>query len=260
MAHIHPIIDSDVHFTVDPITRKITNMSKKYTLMQLDHESERFTFAMPRIIEGHDMTTCNRIEIHYINVNGKSKEKQPGVYEVRDIQAIIADDSSEQAIFTWLVSNNATKYAGALSFLVLFECVEDGKTLYRWSTDINTSIIISAGMDNSEAIEEIFIPDILVQWKRDLFEKNFAYEVALENGFEGTKKEWHDSMKGANGDTGIYVGAVKPPKAPYFWFDTSKYSSGDTIFIDVQGQHYSLENATITNMETVKADYDLTIE
>lgn len=260
MVHAHPIADTDVRFVIDPITRNVTNMSKKTVLMQYDHNSERFTFELPRFVEGHDMMLCNRVEIHYINVRGKSKEKTSGVYEVRDMQVVPAEDDSELATFTWLVSENATTYAGSLSFLVLFACVEDGDSVYRWSTGINTSIIISAGMDNSEAIEEVLIPDILAQWKHDLFEKNFAYEVALENGFVGTELEWHDSMKGDKGDTGLYIGAVEPSEAPYFWFNTSRYDANGTVFINTEEQRYTLENAVVANVETVTVNHDLTIE
>jgi len=60
MAHIHPVYDTDSHFTINPITREIKNESSTKTrLIQYDHNSERFSFDMPKTVEGHDMTLCN---------------------------------------------------------------------------------------------------------------------------------------------------------------------------------------------------------
>ena len=113
MSHTHLIKDSDTSFIIDPITRKITTTSSKVSLMQYDHDSEIFTFQIPKLVEGHDMSLCNKIEIHYTNINKKTKEASSDVYPVTD--AIINGDN---LIFSWLVSSNATKYPGSLNFLI----------------------------------------------------------------------------------------------------------------------------------------------
>ena len=51
MAHSHAIIDDDLYFTIDPSTREIKNESQKVKLMQYDHNSEQFTFELPRFVE-----------------------------------------------------------------------------------------------------------------------------------------------------------------------------------------------------------------
>ena len=52
MAHQHGVYDTDKHFVIDSNTRKIENQSKsKITLIQNDHDSERFTFEIPRYVE-----------------------------------------------------------------------------------------------------------------------------------------------------------------------------------------------------------------
>lgn len=57
MAHKHPIYDTDPHFKIDGDTRVIINASDvKVALMQGDHNSERFTFEIPRYVDGHDMS------------------------------------------------------------------------------------------------------------------------------------------------------------------------------------------------------------
>ena len=87
MAHKHSVYDTDLHFIVDPITRKITTECKKMQLMQNDHNSERFTFEIPRYIEGHDMILCNVVQIHYININSSNnQERNSDIYVVDDLQ------------------------------------------------------------------------------------------------------------------------------------------------------------------------------
>ena len=49
MSHIHNVTDSDNKFIVDGISRVIKNAStSKTTVMQFDHNSEVFTFELPR--------------------------------------------------------------------------------------------------------------------------------------------------------------------------------------------------------------------
>lgn len=48
MGHTHNVYDTDTHFSINPVTRMIKNeSSKKVTLIQHDHNSERFTFELP---------------------------------------------------------------------------------------------------------------------------------------------------------------------------------------------------------------------
>ena len=85
MAHIHSVFDSDTHFVIDPITRQLKNeTSKKASVVQFDHNSECFTFELPRIIEGHDMTTCNVVQIHYLNIDAKTKKENTCLSAGRD--------------------------------------------------------------------------------------------------------------------------------------------------------------------------------
>lgn len=69
MPHSHSIYDTDKHFLIDPSTRSITALSDKLTLIQYDHNCERYTFEIPRIIEGHDMSDCDSVEIHFDNIS-----------------------------------------------------------------------------------------------------------------------------------------------------------------------------------------------
>lgn len=54
MGHEHSVLETDTRFKINPITRQIVNESnKKLTLIQGDHNSERFGFEIPRHIEKH---------------------------------------------------------------------------------------------------------------------------------------------------------------------------------------------------------------
>lgn len=164
---MHSIYDFDTHFKIDPITRRITNESTaKSTLMQYDHNSERFTFEVPKMIEGHNVMDCTKVEIHYINADSKNaSNKSIGVYEVEDLQ--LSPDDEEVAIFSWLISANATDYEGKLNFIVRFVCVEDGNITYAWHSEIYNKINITSGMNNGfEVIQQY--ADVLQQWKDEL--------------------------------------------------------------------------------------------
>ena len=175
MAHIHEVIDSDKCFTIDPITRAIVNDAgnKKTQLIQNDHNSERFAFQLPRYIEGHDMSLSNKVEVHYINLDQTSNERSVGVYEVNDLAL---SEDNESVLLSWLISNNATKYVGVLSFAICFKCMSDDVIDYSWNTAINSSIQIAKGMYNSEIIIKDYI-DVLEVWKEE-----FMSSIGLSGG------------------------------------------------------------------------------
>ena len=175
MAHIHEVIDSDKCFTIDPITRLIVNDAgnKKTQLIQNDHNSERFAFQLPRYIEGHDMSLSNKVEVHYINLDQTSNERSVGVYEVTDLAL---SEDNESVLLSWLISNNATKYVGVLSFAICFKCMSDNVIDYSWNTAINSSIQIAKGMYNSEIITKDYI-DVLEVWKEE-----FMSSIGLSGG------------------------------------------------------------------------------
>lgn len=159
MAHLHSVYDTDTHFSIDPITRAIKNeSSKKIKVMQFDHNSERFTFDLPRMIEEHDMSLCNRVEVHF--ENGATKD----VYEVKDLGLSPAAD--DVVICSWLISQNCTQNAAALNFRLTFKCVaEDGTLDYSWSTEMHRGISVSGGANNSAMIVERY-SDVLEQWRQ----------------------------------------------------------------------------------------------
>ena len=236
---MHNVYDFDTHFQIDVITRKFTQEhSTKSTIMQYDHNSERFTFEIPRMIEGHDVMDCTNVEIHYINVGGKTNESVKGVYEVEDLQ--ISPEDENIAVFSWLISSNATSLVGSLNFLIRFSCSENGTLTYAWSTDVYKKYSITSGMNNGNDVAYQYA-DVLEQWRKELNEiaqgvDGFSPVVKLDDidtgvvitvtnedgeistlirhGKDGEKGETGEKgdtgIQGEKGDTGMYVGEDEP--------------------------------------------------
>lgn len=177
--HKHPVVDADPHFSIDVTTRSVTNSkSKKVSLIQYDHNSERFSFDIDRYIEGHDILSCNRIQVHYINTAASSRTKHIGLYGVTDLQMHPEDDT--KVCFTWLISENATHYEGMLSFLVAFECVDGEEILYRWNSGICNAISIVKGINNDNAVTEVYV-DELLKWENYIVDHFDELETELIN-------------------------------------------------------------------------------
>lgn len=184
-SHIHTddiIVDADVHFTIDPITRTISNqnadkVNKKLTIMQYDNKSERYSFDIDRLIDGHDLMLCNRVQIHFINI-GSNKQKHPGLYLVDDVH--VNESDNNKITFTWLISQDATQLSGLLSFAISFECVNGEDILYRWSTTTFNGIQITAGMDNDNTIVELYTDELLA-WENHVAMELSDWQNNMEN-------------------------------------------------------------------------------
>jgi lysophospholipase L1-like esterase len=164
MSHIHSVSDSDARFVINPITRQIKNeSSRKTTLIQYDHNSERFSFELSRYVEGHDMSLCNKVEVHYFNINPHTKEQRSGVYEADDFR--ICPENAEATVFSWLISQNGTKLSGILKFFIRYKCEdENGAITYSWNTAFFTGISVGESGDAGESFEIEYL-DIIEQWK-----------------------------------------------------------------------------------------------
>lgn len=183
---VHEIQDKDLHFLIDPITRAITNQTAaKVKLMQFDHNSERFTFEVPRFVEGHDMTLCTKVEVHYINIAGDKQAQHADVYRVEDM-ATEGEGDAEKVTFSWLVSAGATQYAGSLSFLIRFSCLTGEKLDYVWNTDTFKGISIGQGMNNGDAVLEDYA-DVLAAWETQI-STHIEVVEALREEVEGLKE------------------------------------------------------------------------
>lgn len=197
MGHKHSVYDSDAHFSINPITKVIKNeSSKKTTLVQGDHNSERFSFDIPRHIEGHDMMQCNLVEVHYDNKETGTNNISSDFYEVKDMQ--ISPDDEEMVVFSWLIIDTATKYAGSLEFSIIFKCMTGDVCDYKWGTTLNTDISVSKGKDNSGVVVER-APNVVDQWRSEIFgdAENAVANINLaeQNALEAVQAEGANQLE-----------------------------------------------------------------
>lgn len=176
MSHIHKVIDTDIHYKIDGVTRTIVNIDEtKRSLVQYDHNSERLTFEIPRYVDGHDFSECNAVQVHFENVDMYGKNKSPGLYNVNDVH--VKQDDEDTVVLSWLVSGDGTKYVGTLDFSIRFACITNGVTDYAWNTALFKGIVILQGLFNSNnIIQENY--DIL----SELIKRVAALEKKVQNG------------------------------------------------------------------------------
>jgi hypothetical protein len=178
---IHDVIDSDVRFVIDPVTRSISNQdSQKLMLIRGDHKSERFTFEVPRFIEGHDMSLCNVVRIHYINTNSKTRAVMADVYEPTDMSA----QPGNIVTFSWLIGRSATTFAGTLAFSIEFQCVVNDIIEYSWHTGVNNTIAISDGINNTEVLNEEYSDILTIWWERLYSSTELPIEIITQDMFD----------------------------------------------------------------------------
>ena len=161
MAHLHPVHDDDPHFIINPDLRTIKYSSNdKLVLVQGDHNSQVYTFEIPRYIDGHDMLNCTLVEIHFINIESKSHgQRNYGLYRVDDLQT--STDSNDFLVFSWLIPYGAAMYVGSTSFNIRFICKNDDEVDYIWNTGVYTPVPIVDTIDNSQNVLEQYYNNLL---------------------------------------------------------------------------------------------------
>lgn len=165
--HTHAMADSDPYFVIDPNTRIMSNGSNEpIRIMQYDHNSVVLTFELPRFVDGHDMMLCNRVLVHWNNISEFTIDERAESTDIYDLRINPKDKST--VVCSWTVSRNSTQYAGNLSFLVQYKCVENDITTYEWHTDIYTNTEIRPGRNNSEQ-SVIEYTEVIEQWYNRLF-------------------------------------------------------------------------------------------
>lgn len=167
MAHMHEVVDTDLYFSIDADTKEITFEGEvDPVLVQGDHDSERFTFTLPRFIDGHDMSICDIAQVHFVNMNEENHaERSIDIYDITDLQP--DEENPSFLLCTWLVSGVATKYTGPLNFALRFACTTNGRVEYAWYTRPYTKIGVSKTIDNTVPFAEYY-SDILLKWYDEL--------------------------------------------------------------------------------------------
>lgn len=158
--------------------------------VESDENVTRIPFICPKIVGDNVDLTGYSIYINYINGAGLG-----GIYVVDDVVA-----SGDNITFSWLLSRNVTAKAGTVSYII---CAKksgtDTKVTNEWNTKIATGTV-SSGIETY---------DTVVQQNSDVINKllkltqgQSAYDIAIDNGFAGTKAEWLESLKGEEGPKG----------------------------------------------------------
>ena len=149
MFSIDQIKDTESHFIIDPFTRTITNESfANNTIVQYDHNSERFTFVMPRYVDGFDMSTCGEVRVNYRNSASTGASKTSGIYICDDLA--VSTEDEDKVTFSWLISSAATQYIGYLYFSIQFICFEGETVSYLWNTAVYKDIVVVESINNVE--------------------------------------------------------------------------------------------------------------
>jgi hypothetical protein len=174
MSHNSKIKDTETHFIIDPVSRTITNaLAANNTIVQYDHNSERFTFEIPRYVDGHDMSESTVVRIHYRNSASTGLIKTNGVYTPDDLK--ISDEDENTITFSWLLSSATSQNIGVLYFSIQFLCIEDETIVYAWNTGIYKDVSVVESINNTdEVVAEI--SDALIAVVNELKEELAEYD------------------------------------------------------------------------------------
>lgn len=163
---IHGVTDTDTHFIIDGATRTVKNETEtKSMLVQFDHNSERFTFKVPRYVDGHDLAKCNAVRAHYINIDKSKRTQNSGANEIIDLD--ICDDDDGFVMCSWLIPQEATQLAGYLHFVIQFACMNGDEMIYAWNTARHTGVTVADGINFGDIVVSENL-DILTKWEKEL--------------------------------------------------------------------------------------------
>lgn len=128
------------------------------------------------------------------------------------------------------------KFAEAVNFGG-FEIVSELPTVNISTTTIYL-LQIATSSDSDLYKEYVYVNN---QWESIGTIGLSAYDIAIENGFEGSVTEWLESLKG---DSGVYVGSGEMP--------------GDcNVQIDIDGEPYRYELTEAEKTEIAQMVYDM---
>lgn len=194
MSHTHEMFDTDQYFSIDAESKEITFQGDAIpTLVQGDHDSEIYTFELPRFIDGHDMLNCDIAQVHFVNMNAANNaERSMDIYNIRDLQ--IDEENPSFLLFSWLVSGKATAYVGPLTFALRFACTTNTKIDYDWYTRPYTKLGVSSTQNNNDTFAEYY-SDIIKQWYYDLV---FAGDAGVNVVVDAKNKAIEDIGTAAN--------------------------------------------------------------
>lgn len=261
MPHKHPVYDNDGYFVLDPKTKTLKNESDKESIIQFDHNSEEIRFKFPKIIEGHDMSKVDLVQVHFNNTSiGTSASLRTTNAAPVSITSTLkeCEDDPEYMECAWLVGEESTQLAGSLMFKLKFICYGDDVTpAYKMNTlwydkydvlessdsteefiDIYQDILSDIERRLSEAENKTITPEQISEVVNDYFEENppsGGTAKVKAAGYLPTVKEWNvlgDSITYGEGSTTTYH---KILKEKYDIPTVNNYGISATSIAEAQG-------------------------
>lgn len=207
--------------------------------VESDENVTRIPFICPKIVGDNVDLTGYSLYINYINGAGLG-----GIYVVDDVVT-----SGDNITFSWLLSRNVTAKAGTVSYII---CAKksgtDAKVTNEWNTKIATGTV-SSGIETY---------DTVVQQSSDVINKllkltqgESAYDIAIDNGFVGTKAEWLESLKGGAGADG------SPVNWRGAWKEDTEYSKLDAVSYDGNSYIFKSDTHVIGSIPGVDEEWGL---
>lgn len=204
--------------------------------VESDENVTRIPFICPKIVGDNVDLTGYSLYINYINGVGLG-----GIYVVDDVVT-----SGDNITFSWLLSRNVTAKAGTVSYII---CAKksgtDAKVTNEWNTKIATGIV-SSGIETY---------DTVVQQSSDVINKllkltqgQSAYDIAIDNGFVGTKAEWLESLKGAEGAPVNWRGV---------WGENTEYSKLDAVSYDGSSYIFTSDTHVVGSIPGIDEEWGL---
>ena len=155
--------------------------------VESDENVTRIPFICPKIVGDNVDLTGYSLYINYINGAGLG-----GIYVVDDVVT-----NGDNITFSWLLSRNVTAKAGTVSYII---CAKksgtDTKVTNEWNTKIATGTV-SSGIETYDTVAQQS-SDVINKLLK-LTQGQSAYDIAIDNGFVGTKAAWLESLKGTDG-------------------------------------------------------------
>lgn len=128
----------------------------KKSIVQYDHNIENITFDCPRYWYGNDISTM-AIYVVFVTENESAAEEKP----LRDVCSKVEVDPNDPNMlhFVWTVTENASKYIGALEWQVCAIATDaDGNESIRWHSYTCGIMEVQKGMRAVDYIPEKY-PD-----------------------------------------------------------------------------------------------------
>lgn len=135
---------------IDPGTRQFNIPGAELTFgVESDAGSERKRFQCPRYVGNNlDLASCF-VRMNFRNANGELDS-----YLVDDVTV-----DGDNVVFSWVLSQKATKYKGQLKFVV---CAVGPNQKVEWHTTLGTGIVLE-GLEPDAAVVEAGTADVVAQ-------------------------------------------------------------------------------------------------